>query len=456
MGNSQQSASLRLISASTEPGNTPIYPLSETHDVVLGRTPTCEVVIDSKQYGGVSRRHAVVCAIGLDTQGEARWQICDLHSVNGTYVNGQKIQGCQVLQVGDRITLSRNGPQFVFEQGTNRGPQASIQSPLIREPYPVVQAPIPLQNSDLTMSQLIPIVSVRQDLLHKGYLVPGILTVIFVVLLFVAQGNLFNWLLALYLGCGGFYFIYRLCGKRKPWWVLIASTLFTVMMLKSPVLQVFIWVFRDILPGNVEAASASYIPQLISHFFGAGMMEELLKAIPIFGCLLWGAQLRSPHRERIGVWEPLDGILIGAASALGFTWLETLGQYVPGVIQEVAETAGADAAADAGLQLLIPRILGSVAGHMAYSGIFGYFIGLSMLKPARRWQIMGIGYGVSSGLHAFWNATGGMLGGKFGLIALMVVGIAAYAFLVAAILKARQLSPNRVHNFATWMGGPPS
>jgi RsiW-degrading membrane proteinase PrsW (M82 family) len=64
-------------------------------------------------------------------------------------------------------------------------------------------------------------------------------------------------------------------------------------------------------------------------FFGAGLMEELLKALPVLGLYFLGRLLYSPWRERIGVWEPLDGILLGTASAVGFTLLETLGQYVP-------------------------------------------------------------------------------------------------------------------------------
>jgi RsiW-degrading membrane proteinase PrsW (M82 family) len=94
--------------------------------------------------------------------------------------------------------------------------------------------------------------------------------------------------------------------------------------------------------------------------------------------------------------------------------------------------------------LLIPRILGSVAGHMAYSGYFGYFIGLSVLKPRSFWQILGVGYLSAAGLHALWNATGFLSS-----LVLAVVGVLSYAFLAAAILKARALSPTREHNFAT-------
>jgi RsiW-degrading membrane proteinase PrsW (M82 family) len=58
------------------------------------------------------------------------------------------------------------------------------------------------------------------------------------------------------------------------------------------------------------------------------------------------------------------------------------------------------------LQLLIPDILGAAAAHMAHSGYLGYFIGLSALKPSKRWPILGVGYFTASALHALSNASG--------------------------------------------------
>ena len=173
-------------------------------------------------------------------------------------------------------------------------------------------------------------------------------------------------------------------------------------------------------------------------------MEELLKALPVLGAYLLARKLPSPWRERIGVWEPLDGILLGTASAVGFTLSETLGQYVPEMIQNVSLEAGAANGQTMGLQLLIPRILGSVSGHMAYSGYFGYFIGLSVLKPRKRWQILAVGYFTAAVLHTLWNSTVLING-----LLLEIVGVLSYAFLTAAILKARALSPTRSQNFAT-------
>jgi RsiW-degrading membrane proteinase PrsW (M82 family) len=416
----------------------PVTPhrLSANQDVMIGRDPvTCQIVLDSHLYGGVSRCHAVIRPLQSPTgrPEQLMWQVCDLESANGTYVNGKPLQGCQALQAGDRIILSRNGPEFVLEY-----------HPLMPVGLPIPTSPNPVETG-LTLSQLLPIMSARPDLAQKAYLVPGVVTVVFVILSFALMTNStgFRILLALYLGIVAYYFIYQLCGKRKPWWVMLICALMIGLLLLSPVLQLFIWLFRDLLPGTVKP-DAGFMTQFIGHFFGAGLMEELFKVLPVLGLYLLGRHLKSPWREQVGVWEPLDGILLAAAAALGFTWMETLLQYVP-QIQTVAELAGKGAGELVSAQLIIPRVLGSVAGHMAYSGYFGYFIGLSVLKPAKRWRILAVGWLTSATIHALWNASAG----TFGSFGLAFVGVISYAFLTAAILKARELSPTRSQNFAT-------
>jgi RsiW-degrading membrane proteinase PrsW (M82 family) len=416
------------------------YQLSEDMEVTIGRDRSCQIALESIAHGTVSRRHAAVRP--LANSSFPKWEICDLNSANGTYINGQKLQGCQILETGDRISLGIDGPEFIFES-TLTHHQNQPGFPTANSGFSQT-----VEKDALTLTQLFPIASTGKQLRQKAYLYPGIATVICVVSMFLAVGNsaAFNLLLAAYLSGAAYYFIYQLCGKHKPWWILFCAALATALILLSPLLIGFILVFREFLPGRlpVEGEQISFLPFLIRMFFGAGLMEELLKALPVLGAMLLGNCLRNPWRDRIGVWEPLDGILLGSASAVGFTLLETLGQYVPNIIQNVTLQAGADAGELVGLQLLIPRILGSVAGHMAYSGYLGYFIGLSALKPKKRWQILGVGYFSASALHALWNASG-----IASVLLLAVVGVLSYAFLVAAILKARALSPNRAQNFAT-------
>ncbi len=397
----------------------PRYSLSTTQEMALGRDPSCQIVLDSS-YGVVSRRHAAIRPAKPNG-----WLICDLNSVNGTYVNGQSLLECRILQIGDRIILGNNGPEFIFQSLPAPQPQQFINL-----------TPSSEIEQGVSFTQLFPIFSTGRDLTKKAYLIPGIFTVVFVVLMFATVGQpetaFFNQMLvATYLSGIAYYFVYQLCGKHKPWWVLFSMAVTTGLILLSPVLPLFILIFRDILPGRLPMLKESIsFPQLLLRmFFGAGLMEELLKALPILAAYFIGQKLRSPWREKIGVWEPLDGILLGTASAVGFTLLETLGQYVPEISRNVGLQSGEGIGQLVGFQLLIPRIIGSVAGHMAYSGYLGYFIGLSVLKPRKRWQILGVGYLTASILHALWNATGLISG-----LLLTVVGVLSYAFLTANIM----------------------
>ncbi len=438
----------------------PPYALSEEGETLIGREPSCHIALDPTECTIASRRHAVIRPLESSVTGLPEWEICDLNSSNGTYVNGQYLQGCQRLRTGDRIELGVGGPQFIFERQNNPIPGSTPLHTPIQPAHATIAASLPVTPANslslgkpqpkpdsVTFTQLFPLASTGRDLRQKAFLVPGILTVVFVVLMFAAVGepNQFNFLLAVYLAGAAYYFVYQLCGKSKPWSVLFFCAISTSLILAGPVLPLFITFFREILPGNLpqEGEEISVMTLLIRMFFGAGLMEELLKALPVLGLYIMGRLLHSPWRERIGVWEPLDGILLGAASAVGFTLLETLGQYVPGIIN-VTLQAGQGDAQQLGLQLLIPRILGSIVGHMAYSGYFGYFIGLSVLKPRQRWQIIFIGYICASVLHALWNTTGFV-----SPVLLAVAGVLSYAFLGAAILKARALSPTRSQNFAT-------
>jgi RsiW-degrading membrane proteinase PrsW (M82 family) len=480
-------AFLRLIStgskanakAQSGTADRPWFLLSDRQ--TIGRDPRCEIFLDGEEFPTVSRQHVRVEPLAENL---TLWQVTDLSSVNGTYLNGDRLWGCRRLFQGDRLQLGQEGPMFQFEYQAPTEPNlspglggsatvgdaigaigeptlASSQvDPLVEPPWdsnhglgdavldtPFTYEPSPYVSSGVTATQLFPILGTATELRQKAFLVPGAITVLLVVSLFlsVGQPGVFNQLLALYLSAAGYFFIYQLCGKAKPWWVIIATGAAMFALLSSPVLPAFLWFFREVLPGQLpEPGDKLPLISVFGRMFvGAGLMEELLKALPVLGCGLIGLALRSPLGTKIGIQEPLDGILLGAASAVGFTLLETLGQYVPDMTQSLAGR-GTDMAELAGLQLLIPRVLGSVAGHMAYSGYFGYFIGLSVLQPRQRLSILTTGYLTASMLHALWNVMG-----NYSAAALAAVGVLSYACLVAAILKARALSPTRSANFAT-------
>jgi FHA domain len=72
-------------------------------EAVIGREDDCDVVLDS---GRVSRRHARVWSR------EGRFGIEDLGSLNGTYVNRQRVVGSREIVDGDRLTLADVELQF--------------------------------------------------------------------------------------------------------------------------------------------------------------------------------------------------------------------------------------------------------------------------------------------------------------------------------------------------------
>jgi RsiW-degrading membrane proteinase PrsW (M82 family) len=437
-GESSQQAFLKQTSQ-VPPGAQPIhYSLSSDRPIVLGREPDCEICLDSKHYQGVSRKHAEILRV---TNKTTQWQVRDLGSSNGTYINGKPLSQARLLKKGDRLQLGQNGPQFAFE----------CQSESVGFNF---NAPSQPAGDALRITQLLPILSSKKDLRWRKLMLPGAVTVFFMVLLlnYASDVVLFMRLLGVFLAITNYYVVYQLCGRHKPWWLLLSTVLFTILFNQTLFYPVSL-IFRNVLPGNIselmQAAQNGQAVNSVDYFirmlFGAGLLEELTKAIPVFALYLIGKQLNSPMRERVGVWEPLDGILLAAASAIGFTLDETLGEYVPRMMQEVG--------AFAGLQLLIIRIMSAIAGHVSYSGYFGYFIGLSVLKPNLRWQILAIGYLTSSIMHALWNSVS-IFSSNLVIYTFLQsgAGILAYAFLIAAILKARQISPTRAENFATRFG----
>ena len=458
-------ASLRQVS--DDASRRSVYPLIPYQMVSIGRDPLCELSIDAIRYTTVSRRHAEIRPVTtVDADMGARWWLCDLNSSNGTFINEQKLVGCQVLQPGDRIVLGQQGPEYVFELLQGDGVTSGVSSELVshdaaegsrwvpdtRSLRPTTAPKRSTEIDDrVTMTQLFPIFSTGLDITRKAYILPALVTITAVVAMFlvVGQPSLFNAILAGYLGLAAYYRVYLLCGKPKVWWVLLATGLMTVFLLRSPVFLLFVKVFREVLPGAMPKGDEPI--NVMNMFFGAGLMEELLKALPLFLICLLGVGRSTRWRDRYGIREPLDGILFGTASAMGFTLLETMGQYVP-EIQNMALQAGIGVpdAQTQGLQLLIARLLGSIAGHMAYSGYFGYAIGLCVLKPDRIWLTLLSGYLTAATLHTLWNSVGGLpIVGPFALAA---IGLLSYALLAAAILKARTLSPNRDRNFATRLG----
>jgi pSer/pThr/pTyr-binding forkhead associated (FHA) protein len=88
------------------------YFLDPRQETIIGRAPNCQIVIDSVIYPTVSRQHIKICFINEESR--SRWEVCDLNATNGTFVNDERLSGCQILKLGDRILLGKDGAELVF------------------------------------------------------------------------------------------------------------------------------------------------------------------------------------------------------------------------------------------------------------------------------------------------------------------------------------------------------
>ena len=78
---------------------------------VLGRHPDCDIVLDA---GAVSRQHAQISYVN------GEYVVEDLHSRNGTFVNGEQIQAPRMLQDGDRVKICDLSFSFYRELPTGK------------------------------------------------------------------------------------------------------------------------------------------------------------------------------------------------------------------------------------------------------------------------------------------------------------------------------------------------
>jgi RsiW-degrading membrane proteinase PrsW (M82 family) len=264
-------------------------------------------------------------------------------------------------------------------------------------------------------------------------------------------------ILAFYIAILVNYYIHQMCGRAKPWWLIALVALFTFLMLGSAPWTHWFNFFYHVIPAAQWQKSPHVLVRLAGWWFGTGLCEEGFKAWPLLGLALLGGGLAArPNksfgrlRKRIGLLEPLDGIVLGVASGSGFFLAETLVQYVPGVMSQ-EKYAGAQAFE--GLVLLLGRGLPEIAEHSAWCGLFGYFIGLAVLRPEMAKYLLPFGWLSAAALHASWDGIGSVTNSNVVVfIWLVAVGVLSYALLAGAIFKAREISPTLAFNLAIAAG----
>jgi RsiW-degrading membrane proteinase PrsW (M82 family) len=260
-------------------------------------------------------------------------------------------------------------------------------------------------------------------------------------------------IVAAYLAFMMVYYIYRMCSRARPWWLVALVMAVTPVVMTGPVWHAWYYFFYSVIPGTAWEKSSNPLLVILGNFAGTGLCEESFKTIPLLilalAGVIWANAARhttgdmSAHfarmRRRFTITEPLHGIVLGVASGTGFFLIETLAEYVPNIMKD--DKYVGEKAFD-GLALLLARGLPTLAEHAAWAGLVGYFIGLSVLRPRAAIFLLPLGWFSAAALHGAWDATDALVKQSllnFGIE--LVIAILSYLLLGGALFKAREISP---------------
>src|SRR5690242_12687946 len=120
----QQSAYLIVISAKSAAGIGRMFKLDRS-ETVLGRSVEAQFQVEDD---GISRKHAKVVSLG-----EGRFQLVDLGSTNGTFLNGLKVSASPLYD-GDKIQIGSNTVlKFSIQDQLEEAYQRSIYESATRD-----------------------------------------------------------------------------------------------------------------------------------------------------------------------------------------------------------------------------------------------------------------------------------------------------------------------------------
>lgn len=177
------------------------------------------------------------------------------------------------------------------------------------------------------------------------------------------------------------------------------------------------------------AAGAAFVESVAPDLAGVGSMLALagfffLIVGPIEEAVkLLAVRLHAYRSDRFDA--VINGAVYGAAAGLGFATIENALYIVQGLETE----AGVEVARPVG-EVAATRALAG-PGHVLYSAIAGYYLGLAKFNPDRAGPLVVKGLVIAAVLHALYNT---LVGTVPGLIAASVdpvsVSVAAFGFIV--------------------------
>ncbi len=147
--------------------------------------------------------------------------------------------------------------------------------------------------------------------------------------------------------------------QPEPWWLVLATfALGGLSVIPAGFAEYFLMSASPYLNPDVMTLGGQFLgllPGLFAFTLVVGVSEE--------GSKFLGAWTLARHRREFD--EPVDGIVYGAASALGFAAIENIKYFAAGRL---------------GGTLIVARAFMSVPGHMFFGAIWGYALGQKLVR----------------------------------------------------------------------------
>ncbi len=200
----------------------------------------------------------------------------------------------------------------------------------------------------------------------------------------------------------------------------LISVFFGLSTVPALALAAYIW-YADITTSEpLSLLVATFVLAVLFATFGAvvnAVGGSFVQPIPVVGSVLFFYLIVGPVEETVKLLAVrvlayrsdsfdavIDGAVYGAVAGLGFAAIENA-VYIAGYVADVSPEAGLFTAASgiATLRALVGP------GHVIYSAIAGYYLGLAKFNPRYAGPLVVKGLLVASFVHATYNTTVGVV-----------------------------------------------
>ena len=200
----------------------------------------------------------------------------------------------------------------------------------------------------------------------------------------------------------GVIFKYFIVRSPSTGWPILIGALFTTGIAG---IYILLSIYEHVLPDSYLelVQNENALPQLLGFIFQVGVCEELCKAAPVIGYLIW------MRRDA----DPMTAVLVGLFSGLGFAAFENIIYSEQSVqlsffLTEEYGAGGLEAGVQSAMVTAMLRSLSLVFCHAVWSGIFAYFLAVGTWTGRRRGALAVVGLSVAAVLHGAYNWLAGI------------------------------------------------